>query len=105
MENNWRTVQFFLEDYGVVELEIDRENNSLVRCNCADFNYSASCKHSKHSQKIMAENKGHYSIDVSVGVDEEEAILAMRERSLFRAFVIKYGKVLVITSPSQVNSL
>lgn len=96
METNWRTVQLFLEDYGVVELEVDREDNSTIRCNCIDFSRFSKCKHTNFAQTNMAENNGHFSIDIPIVVDENEAIAAMHESSLFRAFVLKYGKVKVI---------
>lgn len=103
MVTHWRTVQFFLEDYGVVEFEIDLIDNRKVRCNCPDFKVLSKCKHMQHAHNVMAGNNGHYSIDVPVDVDEDSAVLAIHESSLFRAFIIKYGKVLVLTNPTQVN--
>ena len=92
----WRTVQLFLEDYGVVEVEVDQENNKKARCTCPGFNRTGRCKHVKHVKDIMDENDGHYSIQIHVDVDENEAISAMRSAEAFRNFVVKYGKVEVI---------
>jgi hypothetical protein len=34
MEIDWRTVQLFLDDSGVSEVEIDAEDATNVRCSC-----------------------------------------------------------------------
>jgi len=96
MDITWRTVQVFLEDYGVIEVEVDQENNQKARCTCPGFMRAGRCKHTKHVKDVMAENDGHYSIHIPVDVDEAEAIRALRDPELFRDFVIKYGKVEVI---------
>ncbi len=96
MDIKWRTVQIFLEDYGVAEVEVNQENNQQARCTCPGFSKSGRCKHTKHVKDVMSENDGHYSIHIPMEVDEEEAIRAMHDGDLFRSFVIKYGKVEVI---------
>jgi hypothetical protein len=92
----WCTVQLFLEEYGVAEVEVDQEHNKKVRCNCPSFSRMARCKHAKYVKENMERNNGHYSIHIPMEVDEKDAIEALRDPVLFRDFIIKYGKVEVI---------
>lgn len=96
MDITWQTVQLFLEDYGVAEVEVDQDNANKARCTCPLFQKTAKCKHTKHIKQQMSQNEGHYSIFIPVHVDEEEAFAAMKNPELFRDFVIKYGKVEVL---------
>jgi hypothetical protein len=96
MDIQWRTVQLFLESFGVVEVEVDQDNHSKIRCTCPVFNKQAKCKHVRHVKDVMNDNNGHYSIQIPVDVDETLAITAMKTAEGFRDFVIKYGKVEVI---------
>lgn len=96
MSISWRTVQLFLEDNGVCEVEIDQDNKSRVRCNCPAFSKVSRCKHVKHVREQMATNQGHYSIQIPLDIDETEAIAAIDNAEEFRNFVVKYGKVEVI---------
>ena len=93
---DWRLVQIFLDENGVAEVELDSENNKRVRCSCATFNSSARCKHAKYVKRLMDENDGHYSIQIPVEIDDEEAIAAMTDAARFREFIMKYGKIEVI---------
>lgn len=92
----WRTVQLFLENYGVVEVEVDSENSSKARCSCPGFARGGRCKHTKYVKDVMANNDGHYSIQVSVDVNEDDAFRAIQDPESFRDFIVKYGKVEVI---------
>lgn len=96
MDIQWRTVQIFLEDYGVVEVEIDQDNSQKARCTCPQFDKSARCKHTKYVKSVMAENDGHYAIQVKTEVNENDAVVAMLDATAFRDFVVKYAKVEVI---------
>jgi hypothetical protein len=96
MHISWRTVQMFLEDTGVAEVEVDQKNKSKIRCSCPAFFKSARCKHVKYVREQMSTNHGHYSIQIPLDVDETEAIAAIDNPEEFRNFVIKYGKVEVI---------
>ena len=96
METEWRTIQLFLEEYGVVETEMDYHNRKKVRCNCKDFSSVAKCKHVKFVRAELEKNNGAYSIKVPDDVDDDEAYDALEDPESFREFIIKYGKVLVI---------
>jgi len=96
MSADWRTVQLFLTDTGVAEVEVDSNNPAMVRCNCKGVSVANRCAHTKHVKKIMDDNDGNYTISVPDSIDEEEAFVAMADSAAFRAFVIKYGKVEVI---------
>lgn len=96
MEIDWRTVQLFLDENGVYEVEVDADNNKRVRCNCSTFKLSARCKHAKFVKTNMEAGQGNYSIQIPVEVSDEEAFKAMSSSDSFRDFIIKYGKVEVI---------
>lgn len=96
MDISWRTVQFFLDDEGVSEVEVDQENGAKVRCDCLQFSRAARCKHAKYVKDAMVGNEGHYTLEVPVNVDDEEAFMAMVDATKFRNFVMKYGKVVVL---------
>jgi hypothetical protein len=96
MEIDWRTVQLFLDDSGVSEVEIDAEDSTNVKCSCKVFFRSSRCKHSKYVRNEIENNYGNYAIKVPVDIDDEEALEAMSSSETFREFIIKYGKVEVI---------
>ena len=96
MDIQWRTIQLFLEEYGIVEVELDQENNQRVRCTCPPFSKVARCKHTKYVKDSMEKNDGHYAIKIKADVDEKEAFKAMSNGESFRDFVVKYAKVEVI---------
>jgi hypothetical protein len=96
MEIDWRTVQLFLDDSGVSEVEIDAEDSTNVRCSCKSFFKSSRCKHIKYVRNEIESNDGNYAIKVPVDIDDDEALEAMSSSETFREFIIKYGKVEVI---------
>jgi len=96
MEIDWRTVQMFLGDDGISEVEIDAENSAKMRCSCKSFFKAARCKHTKYVKNQMEDNNGHYAIQVPVDISDEEALDAMSSADTFREFIIKHGKVQVL---------
>ncbi len=96
MTNDWRTVQLFLEAYGIAEVEVDSKNTKLIRCTCPSYTSVRGCAHSKYVKKNMQENDGHYTVSIPVEVDDEDAIAATSSAEAFRNFIIKYGRVEVI---------
>lgn len=96
LDIEWRTVQLFVSDEGVSEVEVDSDNPNKVRCTCTNFKSAARCKHTRFIKKAMEENNGHYNIQIPSDVPDEEAVIAMLDRELFRKFIIKYAKVEVL---------
>jgi len=96
MDIDWRTVQLFLSEDGVAEVQLDADNSRKVRCNCKSFMSSARCKHVKFVKDQMAENNGHYAVKIPEDIPDDEAFDAMGDAESFRQFIIKYGKVEVI---------
>ena len=96
MDIDWRTVQLFLGNEGVSEVQIDAENSTKVRCSCSAFSKAARCKHARFVKTQIGNNDGHYSIQVPLDISDEYAITAMSSADAFREFIIKYGKVEVI---------
>lgn len=96
MDIDWRTVQLFLEEDGIFEVEVDVDNCKKIRCNCKAFMNSAKCKHQKWVRKQMDENNGNFSIQIPEDMDDEIALASMATAEGFREFVLTYGKVEVI---------
>ena len=96
MDIQWRTIQLFLEEYGIVEVELYQDNNQKVRCTCPSFSKAARCKHTRYVKDSMEKNDGHYAIQIKADVDEDVAFKAMGNADAFRDFVVKYAKVEVI---------
>jgi hypothetical protein len=96
MEIDWRTVQMFIGDEGISEVQIDAENSTKMRCSCKSFSKAARCKHTKFVRNQTESNDGNYAIQVPVDISDEEAFDAMSSADTFREFILKYGKVEVL---------
>jgi hypothetical protein len=96
MNISWRTVQMFISDEGVAEVEIDADLKDKIRCSCKAYSVSSKCRHIKFVKNRMEEGEGHYVVQVPEDVDDDEAIDAMKDPSKWRAFVIKHGEVEVL---------
>jgi hypothetical protein len=96
MSISWRTVQMFISDEGVAEVEVDAELNDKIRCSCKAYSVSSKCRHSKFVKNRMNEGDGHYIVQVPEDVDDNEAITAMKDPSKWRAFVIQHGEIEVL---------
>ena len=94
--NDWRTVQLFLEENGVFEVQVDALSKFRIRCTCRGPKPQNKCAHAKFVYENMLENEGHYSVHIPVEIEEEIALEAMEDAASFREFIIKYGKVEVI---------
>jgi len=98
MNENWRTVQIFLEptNFNIYEVEINQESSDNVRCNCRTFSSSKSCKHTRFVKDSMKKNGGHYAVQVPREIPDEEVTAAMEDAASFRKFIINYSKIEVI---------
>lgn len=96
MAEDWRTIQFFLDDSGVYEVEADADDYQLMRCTCEPFAQSRRCKHVKYIKRSIDENNGLYAIKVGSEVDDDTMATAIADPKLFREFVIKYAKAVVL---------
>jgi hypothetical protein len=96
ISHDWRTVQIFVGEYGVAEVEVDSLNAKNVKCTCPVANGASKCAHVKYVKKNMLENAGHYTVSIPVDIDETEVFSAMKNAADFRKFIIKYGRVEVL---------
>jgi hypothetical protein len=96
MDIEWLTVQLFIGDEGVSEVEIDSDNHNKVRCSCKTFNNFAKCKHSRYVKERISNNDGHYSVYIPENVADETAVVAMTNPILWRDFILKHGQVEVL---------
>lgn len=95
MLSDWRTVQLFLSEDGIAEVEVDALRPYQARCNCK-AGAKGKCAHIKRVREVMDANNGHYTVHIPVEIEEDEADLAMEDAESFRKFIIKYGKVEVL---------
>ena len=93
---DWRTVQLFLEEDGVHEVQLDLEDNRNMRCTCKRFKTFKRCKHTNWVEDSIELSGGHFSVQIDSEVPQEEAEYAFDSAESFRNFVLKYGKVEVI---------
>lgn len=93
---DWRTVQLFLSDDGVHEVQLDIQDNRNIKCTCKRFKTFKKCKHTNWIENEIVEAGGHFSIQIDVEVPEEVADSAFDDAETFRDFVLKYGKVEVL---------
>ncbi len=92
----WRTVQLFLDDYGVSEVEVEQENHD-IRCTCKDFakGRARSCQHTDFVQAEMLDNDGAYPVQLGASAPDIPWNI-MDDASAFRQFIIKYSIVKVL---------
>ena len=94
MAVEWRTIQFFLDEDGVQEVQLQYHNPNELRCTCGSR--ANKCKHVSYVRSMFKKND--FVFDLEVPADEDEDILAeaLASAELFREMIIKYGKVAVI---------
>jgi hypothetical protein len=93
---DWRTVQMFLSEDGVSEVQIDNESPQKVRCNCRKFVSYGKCKHSKHVKSTMDNNHGHYTVLVPEEIDEQIVLDSLDTPEGTRQFIIRHARVEVL---------
>jgi hypothetical protein len=98
MKEKWRTVQIFLEPttFKIYEVEISQDSPNNIRCNCRIFESNKSCKHHRFVENQMKKNGGHYAVQVSNNISDEEVTAAMEDADSFRKFIIHNAKIEVI---------
>lgn len=96
MEYDWRTIQLFLTNEGVCEVQADHNHPYKLQCSCRWFMKVGKCGHIKFVRENMENNDGHYTIQISAEIDPMDAAIALDDAEAFRDFIIKYGKVEVL---------
>lgn len=98
MADDWRTVQVFLSEKGIHEVELNTAKSLRIRCNCASFKRFFPCVHAKYVKEQITKSPDGISYSVSIPdvLDDDESLYALDDPKLFREFILKYGKVLVI---------
>jgi hypothetical protein len=92
MAADWRTIQFFLSEDGVFEVEADSTNWKLMKCSCPKFLEVNRCSHVTTVKKQLRDNEGVLSLTVPEHVEDEELYSMSDTPDSFRDFVLKYGK-------------
>lgn len=93
--NFWRTVQLFLTENYVAEVEVHSATKQ-IRCNCLTYKKISRCNHAKFVKTEMKNNDGHYTVKIPHEIDPDLVELAIEDAEMFRQFIIDYGKVEVI---------
>jgi hypothetical protein len=94
---DWRTIQIFLSDDFVCEVQVDTDNHKKMRCSCPIFSRVGRCKHVRFVKNAAENNSGHYSIMVTGDDATEEAVIeASKDSKKFRDFIIKHAVIEVL---------
>lgn len=93
---DWRTVQIFLSEDGVHEVQLDVDDNRNQKCTCVRFSKFKRCKHTKWVENAIMEMGGHFSVQIGSEIDLDEAEEAFESPEHFRQFILKHGRVEVI---------
>lgn len=96
VEADWRTIQIFLSNDGVHEVEMFTNDPRKMRCTCPVYKQGKRCKHIRHIRGIMEHNGGDYSVMIPDTLSEAEIEQAILEPDTFREFLVKYSKIEVI---------
>lgn len=96
MTTDWRTVQFFLDEKGVCEVEADASDYKKMRCTCPVFATRRRCKHTRHVKRLIDENDGNYTVRLSEEVTDEMIDESMDSPEAFRTLLVYHAKVEVI---------
>lgn len=94
---DWRTIQIFLSDDFICEVQVDSDNHKKMRCNCPVFSRVGRCKHVKFVKNAAEQNDGTYSITVIGDDATQEAVNeAVKDSKKFRDFIIKHAAIEVL---------
>lgn len=96
VESDWRTIQIFLSDDGVHEVEMVMTDSKKMRCTCAIYKQGKRCKHIRHIRSKMEENDGDYSVMIPDTLTEQQIEQALLHPDTFRDFLVRYSKIEVI---------
>jgi hypothetical protein len=98
VKDDWRTVQVFLSEKGVYEVEISVSGKVKVRCNCPSFKRLFPCVHANYVRKDIDKSPDglSYSVSIPADVDDDESLDALNDPMKFREFVLRHGKVIVL---------
>lgn len=96
MATEWLTVQVFLSEDGVFEVEANSDDYRKMRCNCSGFFSSKKCRHTKHIRKRIEDNGGTYSILLPDDLSDDAVEEAMSSSESFRDLIIHHAKVEVL---------
>jgi hypothetical protein len=94
MAKDWRTIQFFLDEDGVQEVELQYDDPSKLRCTCVSR--TQTCKHVQYVRDMFKRNNGVFDLEVPIEEDDDAMTLAFATAESFRQLILKYGKVAVV---------
>lgn len=96
MEIDWCTIQIFLSDEGVCEVQGEFLKPGKMRCTCPNYQKFTRCKHTKRVKQLVAENNGNYSIVIPEEVSDDEVLLALNSSDAFHKFIVKHSPIEVL---------
>jgi hypothetical protein len=93
MAGQWRTIQFFVSEDGVFEVEGDLDNAKAIRCTCPRFASRSRCPHAKWVRENIKHNNNNFNIKLPNHVSDEEIAGVVEDKDLFRDLVLKYSQI------------
>ena len=96
MSPTWQTLQLFLSDDGVHEVEATSDDYRKMRCTCSVYKTGKRCKHIRFIRRHVEDNDGNYSIYIPEHLTEGELDEALESPETFRELLIHYSRIEVI---------
>ena len=93
---DWRTIQLFLSDDGVHEVEIVVDDYRKMRCTCSYYKTGKRCKHIRHIRAQIDKNGGDYSIKIPEYLSDDELHEALLSPESFRELLIHHSHIEVL---------
>jgi hypothetical protein len=92
----WHSLQFFLSDDGVHEVQADTDNYKKLRCDCSVYKTGRRCVHVRYVRNLITEKNGSYSITIPEDRSDAEIEDAKKSAEAFRSFLIHNARIEVI---------
>lgn len=94
-QDNFLTIQFFLDEDGVCEVSADVDDYERLRCTCPKGQKRRKCRHTQFVRDII-NTTGRYSVKLPDTLSDEEVVEAMEDRDRFRHLLAHYSEVKVL---------
>jgi hypothetical protein len=92
----WRSLQFFLSEDGVHEVQADPDNYKRLKCDCDVYKTGKRCAHVRYVRQQIISKNGSYSITIPEHVSDEEIERASESAASFRNLLIHNARIEVI---------
>jgi len=92
----WRSLQFFLSDDGVHEVQANPDNYKQLKCDCHVYKSGKRCAHVRYVRDQITSKNGSYSITIPEHISDEDIQRASESADSFRNLLIHNARIEVI---------